>query len=217
MSNLLPTSGELQPPGPPAQTRSPGFPFDFEDLQACIRWGLLVVNETGLIVFATERGLNFLAAGSGIVERSGKFHVERTGVDRGLQRLIRLNAARCTEAHSHRDHADALGVPDRDGRTRYVLMVLPLAVAKTGSLVLIAISDLLVNARVDRSTIAAIFNLSAREAELGELFSNGLRIDEIAPRMGVAMNTVRAHLRSVLAKTGCSGQIELARTFARLF
>jgi DNA-binding CsgD family transcriptional regulator len=109
---------------------------------------------------------------------------------------------------------NVLGVPDREGRTRYMLRVFPFTAARTLALVLIAVSDLVESRPIDRSTMAVVFSFSPREAELGELFSNGLRIEEIAPRMGIALNTARVHLRNVLAKTGCSNQIELARKFA---
>jgi DNA-binding CsgD family transcriptional regulator len=200
-----------------APKRPTAISFDFEDLQACIRWGLLVVNETGMIVFATRRARVFLAAECGIGEKSGRLYLERSYADRSLQELIRLNAARSTEMAARRYPQNVLGVPDREGRTHYLVKVFPFGAAKDNSLALIAVSDLVESPPIDRSIIAAVFHFSAREAELGELFSNGLRIEEIAPRMGVAMNTARVHLRNVLAKTGCASQIELARTFGRFF
>lgn len=217
VSSVIPRSVKWPVSGPPRRASSADFPFNFEDLQACIRWGLFVVDETGVIVFATRRARTFLAAGFGIAERSGRFCVERSGVDRGLQALIRMNAVRSSETSLHENPLNVLGVPDREGRTHYLLKVFPFAAARSRALALVAVSDLVESRPIDRSIIAAVFNFSAREAELGELFSNGLRIEEIAPRMGVAMNTARVHLRNVLAKTGCSSQIELARTFARFF
>lgn len=215
MSGAVPRAARWPLAGWP--TRARDFSFDFEDLQACIRWGLFVVDETATIIFATKRGRAFLTAGCGIAERSGRFYVERSCVDRGLQALIRLNAVRSNEATLHENPLNVLGVPDREGRTHYVLKVFPFGAAKTRPLALVAVSDLVESPQIDRSIIAAVFNFSAREAELGELFSKGLRVEEIAPRMGVAMNTVRVHLRNVLTKTGCSSQIELARIFARFF
>ena len=205
------------PPDGLRRSASGDFPLDFEDLQTCIRWGLVVVDATGVIVFATRRARAFLDAGCGIAERSGRLYVERSCVERSLQALIRLNAVRSSEATAPENPVNVLGVPDRDGRTHYLLKVFPFAAARNCSLALVAVSDLVESRAIDRSIIAAVFSFSPREAELGELFSNGLRIEEIAPRMGVAMNTARVHLRNVLAKTGCSSQIELARTFARFF
>ena len=214
MSRVVVRSVKWRPAGAPSRA---AFAFDFEDLQTCIRWGLFVVNETSVIVFATRRARAFLAAGCGVGERSGRLYVERSCVDRSLQELIRLNAVRSSEVAVQKNPCNVLGVPDREGRTHYLLKVSPFGAAKSCSLALVAVSDLVESPPIDRSIIAAVFNFSAREAELGELFSNGLRIEEIAPRMGVAMNTVRVHLRNVLAKTGCSSQIELARTLARFF
>jgi DNA-binding CsgD family transcriptional regulator len=192
------------------------FQFEFQSdvLQACFRWGLFVVDETGVIIFATKLARTFLTAGCGIGERAGRLHVERSCVDRGLRELISLNAVNASEPNLPKKPLNVLGVPDREGRTRYMVKVFPLPAVTTRALALIAVSDLVESRPIDRSTMATVFNFSPREAELGELFSNGLRIEEIAPRMGIALNTARVHLRNVLAKTGCSNQIELARKFA---
>jgi DNA-binding CsgD family transcriptional regulator len=64
--------------------------------------------------------------------------------------------------------------------------------------------------------VTKVFTLSEREAELAELFASGLRVDAIAGRMRISVNTARVHLRNVFAKTGCTSQIELARTFAHM-
>ncbi|MEG6504063.1 LuxR C-terminal-related transcriptional regulator [Nitratidesulfovibrio sp. 1201_IL3209] len=52
--------------------------------------------------------------------------------------------------------------------------------------------------------------LSAREREIAELAAQGLRNHEIAARLGVADNTVRAHLRAVFQKLDIDRRARLA-------
>jgi DNA-binding CsgD family transcriptional regulator len=54
------------------------------------------------------------------------------------------------------------------------------------------------------SDITAQFNLTPREREVVELLLNGLTSKEIAGRMNVSANTVRAFLRLVMIKMGAS-------------
>jgi DNA-binding CsgD family transcriptional regulator len=57
--------------------------------------------------------------------------------------------------------------------------------------------------RIDR------LGLSAREQQFCLLAADGLRRDDIAERMGIALNTVIAHARSVYAKLGLRSRSEL--------
>jgi hypothetical protein len=63
--------------------------------------------------------------------------------------------------------------------------------------------------------MAVVFEFYLREAELGELFSNVLRIEDIAPRMGIALK-YRSRVPSAMCwlKPGVRNQIDLAGKFA---
>ena len=191
-------------------------PWDLDFVQDCVPWGLLVVDECAEIVFANERARNFLDARCGIENRGGRLHIQRSYVNRGLLNLIRTAACQESKEISPELYRHTIGVPDQNGHIRYAIQVSPARTNLPTSLVLLMVSDLRGQSSAERSTIASIFNLSEREAELAEFFSCGLRVDEIAQRMGVSTNTVRVHLRHVFSKTGCSSQIQLARTFARV-
>ena len=95
------------------------------------------------------------------------------------------------------------------------MRLVPFPLEKSG-VALLAVMDMLGSVQIMRTKAASIFGLSEREAELAELFSQGLRVQEIAVRMGVAVNTARVHLRNVFTKTGANSQIELARIFTML-
>jgi DNA-binding CsgD family transcriptional regulator len=192
--------------GPP-QTR-----LSAEALQHCIPWGVLIVDHQRRIVFANPRARTFLDAKSGLEERNGRVHVERANIDRSLGDLVRRAAASVSPLTVE----ETVGVPDRQGHTRYAIKVIRCTTDQGEAAALLIVTDLLSSVHVSRAAVTKVFLLSEREAELAELFASGLRIDAIAPRMGISVNTARVHLRNVFAKTGCASQVELARTFAHM-
>jgi DNA-binding CsgD family transcriptional regulator len=111
-----------------------------------------------------------------------------------------------------------IGIPDREGRIRYVARVLPCRTDQGRQAALFIIADIIAGPthHADRSAVARVFHLSPREADFVELFSEGLSIAEIADHMDISVNTARVHLRNVFEKTDCTSQIELVRLFAHL-
>ena len=67
-----------------------------------------------------------------------------------------------------------------------------------------------------RSRLSSLFRLSSAELDLATGLLEGRTLSEIAVRRGVAVNTLRVQLRSVLKKTGTSRQAELVALLARL-
>lgn len=72
---------------------------------------------------------------------------------------------------------------------------------------------------VDRTAIADVFRLTLREAEIAALLGEGRNLSEIATELGLAIGTVRNHLKRVFDKTGTHSQaalVALVSRFARL-
>lgn len=63
--------------------------------------------------------------------------------------------------------------------------------------------------KVTRGVLRDLFALTPTESEIAACVANGLSVHETADMLGVAGNTVRAHLRSVFAKTGVARQSQL--------
>jgi DNA-binding CsgD family transcriptional regulator len=61
------------------------------------------------------------------------------------------------------------------------------------------------------AALAKLFGLTPAEAALSVLLADGLTLDEAAHELSIARNTVRAHLRSIFAKTGVTRQTMLVR------
>lgn len=66
----------------------------------------------------------------------------------------------------------------------------------------------------DVALIQGLFDLTAAEARVASGVAEGLSLDQIAERHGVALGTVRTQVKSVFAKTGSSRQSQLAALLA---
>ena len=64
--------------------------------------------------------------------------------------------------------------------------------------------------------LQALFDLSPTEAGIAARIAAGQSVDEIARADGKSAETVRNQLKSVLAKTGCRRQADLARVLAQM-
>ncbi len=66
------------------------------------------------------------------------------------------------------------------------------------------------------SLLQALFDLSPTEAVLAAHIAAGQTLEQVALARGKSVHTVRNQLKSVLAKTGCARQVDLARLLAQL-
>jgi DNA-binding CsgD family transcriptional regulator len=66
----------------------------------------------------------------------------------------------------------------------------------------------------DAALIKGLFDLTAAEARVASGVAEGLSLDQIAKRHGVAVGTVRSQVKAVFAKTGSSRQSHLAALLA---
>ena len=64
--------------------------------------------------------------------------------------------------------------------------------------------------------LCGLFDLTPAEARVVRAMMEGLDVGRIAARQGVQANTVRAQLKSVFAKTGVNGQVQLVRLLGAL-
>ena len=176
-----------------------------------------MVDEHHAIVAATTLARSYLLADAGLSERSGKLQFCRSSAERHFR--VFLDNAFVSDGDLSRASPtpEMFGVPNPQGHIHYVIWLLSWLSGVPDGCVILAIADLAAQAEgIKRGGVATVFGLSAREAQLAELFSTGLRLEQIAVRMGVTLNTARVHLHQVFLKTNCAGQLELARVFARI-
>ncbi|MGH6813091.1 MAG: helix-turn-helix transcriptional regulator [Methylocella sp.] len=57
--------------------------------------------------------------------------------------------------------------------------------------------------------VQSLFDLTPAEARVARSLASGKTVDDIATDRGVSQNTIRAHVRGVLEKTGCNRQVDI--------
>lgn len=199
-------------PAPPSK-----YALTLEEIGHLLDAGVMMLERRHTVRAATTLARAYLLADTGLAERSGKLQFRRSSAERNFTAFLEREAARAKSRSADGEPPELFGVPDPEGRIRYVMWHLSWLGEAPEDCVTLAVVDLAAGARgLQRSGIAAVFGLSAREAQLAELFSMGLRLEQIAKQMGVTLNTARVHLHHVFLKTNCPGQLELARAFARI-
>jgi DNA-binding CsgD family transcriptional regulator len=83
-----------------------------------------------------------------------------------------------------------------------------------GGLSLLAITPLAAPKAPDAAIIRGLFDLTPAEAQVAIAVAEGLTLEEIATRRGVAVETVRTQVKSLFAKTGVGRQSQLASLLA---
>ena len=63
--------------------------------------------------------------------------------------------------------------------------------------------------KVAPAVLRELLDLTNSEAAIAAAVADGLTLNDVAQRQGVSLNTVRAHLRSIFAKTGVKRQSQL--------
>lgn len=104
-------------------------------------------------------------------------------------------------------------VPATRDRPAMVVHALPLRGQAhdlfSGAEILVIVNTIKEGQTVTGELLKGLFDLTAAEARLAQKLLTGLTLKEIATEGGIAVTTLRSHLRSILAKTGTRRQAEL--------
>jgi DNA-binding CsgD family transcriptional regulator len=88
--------------------------------------------------------------------------------------------------------------------------------AFSGATRLLIVSDPELRVAPAADLVHQLFELTPAELQLAIAIARGSKLAEIAADQGIKVGTVRAHLKSVFAKTNTRGQAELTALLARL-
>lgn len=109
-----------------------------------------------------------------------------------------------------------IAVPRQHGGAPYLVQAIAIGgVAAHAGGVLLVVTDPSVHS-LDAATLQRLLGLTPAEAGLATALAAGTTLAAAAERRGIGLETARTQLKSVLGKTGCAGQAELARLLARL-
>ena len=172
---------------------------------AAIGLPALVLNEQGKVLAANH----LIEAMTGYVHWRAQDRVSLS--DRAADRLLR-------DAVGTIDLAGGAGVRsfpvrDADADVMMVAHVVPIRLSARDVFVRCAAVLVLTPVALPQAPpvelVQSLFDLTPAEARVARGLAAGKTVDDIAADGGTSANTIRTHVRGVLAKTGCGRQVEV--------
>jgi DNA-binding CsgD family transcriptional regulator len=108
--------------------------------------------------------------------------------------------------------ATVLGLDDKDGETRYSVLIERAVGGSGNATAFLFISDPNKTRPPSIDALKQLFGFSNSEAKLAFGLAQGLDIKEVAESMEVTVQTARTYLKSLFEKTGANRQADLVRT-----
>lgn len=173
--------------------------------------GTVVFDEKGAVMRTNRVADAILAEKEGIRISENGLHADFPAEDRELRRLMKLALSSPGVVPAV---PEAMSVTRRSGRGRLGVLVRPVPLGewsedKHRPAAVVFIRDPERRSHPPQALIRHLFGLTGAEATLALLLANGLTMDEAAVELKIRKNTIRAHLRSIFAKTGVRRQTTL--------
>lgn len=185
----------------------------YRDLLDRITTGVMIVTHGAKLVYANGAAEKLLSEGRNIRVRSGQLQAAYAAFAGGLRSA--LDRA-CSEDDTHiGNFGNGIPLPG-EGVPTAVCYVLPLGLSDHRRSLgpghaAVFISAAGANVPPSLETLSALSGLTAREARIALMISDGSTPTEAAGTLGVSMNTMRSHLSHIFNKTGVNSQPSLVR------
>lgn len=173
--------------------------------------GTVIFDEKGAIMRTNRIADEVLAEKDGIRISQGRLHAEFPAEDRELQRLIKAALAQPGAAPVV---PQPMSVTRVSGRASLGVLVRPVPPGEWPDdrhrpTAVAFIRDPGRKSQLSLEMVRHLFGLTGAEAALALLLANGYTLDEAAVELKIRKNTIRAHVRSIFAKTGVRRQTTL--------
>lgn len=166
---------------------------------------ILIVTPTAHVLYANAAARAFGQAGGVLALRLGRLSSDDGEIDPALQGAVRRACA---------GRGGAVLELDRMAGGVFLLAVDPFR-AGDRPLACVRVRDQAAHLQRVIGQARATFALTAAETRLAEALARGVSPATYAAGRGVAISTVRSQIRSLLAKTGSSGQLDMIRRLTR--
>jgi len=169
--------------------------------------GVIIVDQRGKALQLNAPASNILAQADGIALRRGSVTLD----DPALGRMLHMRLA-------VKDEAPPLTMRiERPSGGGDLLLVVGHAAAPDfvtaggGPAAVLFLTDPTEGPRISAEAVRDLLGLTHGEAAVTAQLAEGLALAEVAARLGISPNTVRAHLRSIFGKTGVKRQSQLVQ------
>jgi DNA-binding CsgD family transcriptional regulator len=190
-----------------------GVTFDVLDRSAT---AALVVGRDTRILYANREAERLLQSGADLAAIGGRLALRRRAPADRLTALVR--GAVDTAASAGTAPGGAMAI-ERDDHLPLTVLVAPFRPACDGLGAALPAAIVFVRdperPTAISSLLQGLFGLTAAEASIAAMLSEGGSIDEIAARQRITRNTARVHFKSIFAKTGTSRQAQLVALILR--
>jgi DNA-binding CsgD family transcriptional regulator len=175
--------------------------------------GVIFIDGGGNHVASNRTADRILALQDGLESREGTPFATASRVRSDFDAIL---AVALRPAVSRQEVSQVLHVPRPSGQRAFAVLMEHLDAAPTvgtvrDAVAVIFISDPDYHEGGIESRIVSLYGLTAAEAELTLLLSEGKTLEEAAKHRGVTMNTARKQLARVFSKTSTSRQADLVR------
>jgi len=190
----------------------------FSDLLESSATGVLLLDQTGKLLFANRVARAMAQAADSFSLRRERIEVLGGRDDAVLQRLIAGATGRADRVDAAR--GGVMRLPRKSGRPDFAVVAAPLASGaswtEVGAVAFVLISDPETASKRPEAMIRQLFGLSVAEARVAERLMMGDSPEQAAAILDIKTSTARWHLASLYRKTGTSRQAQLVRLLLSL-
>jgi DNA-binding CsgD family transcriptional regulator len=166
-----------------------------------LTFGVALLDDDGGIQFVNNAARAILAAGDGLINKSGKLAGLRARENTLLAALLRKGAAGIT---------DVVEIERRIGAKSYGVIHVGAVTSVSGHRTHgILINDPEVPLVISAARVQQLFGLTVAESMIAARCATGIEPHALARELGITRSTVRTHLRSIFRKTGVKRQVDL--------
>lgn len=177
--------------------------------------GIVMIGAHGRLLRMNRAAETMLRRHDGLEQRDGRLAATVIQEDALLQTLVR--GAAHTTAGAGASSGGVVRISRPSGKPSFTVTITPVTPRAAGvgfrkARVVALVTDPAWTPVPGAVLLRALFGFTAAESEVARMLMQGLDRQEIADRLSVSLNTVRAHLRKLFDKTATSSQARLVRT-----
>lgn len=189
--------------------------------------GVLLVDRGGHVVFANRPASLLLAEEDGLrLQRLyGAYQCDTLqAADAGTHRAVQqaMGEASAPDIHAMRHEWRSVMVPRPTGRPPYVLHFAPLShnnefgLANDAPRAIVFVSETGERLGVSMQLLCSAYGLTPAEARTALSLTDGGSLQDVARRLGLSVNTLKAQLRQIYGKTETGDRVRLVRLLIAL-
>ncbi|MGH1373624.1 MAG: helix-turn-helix transcriptional regulator [Cellvibrionaceae bacterium] len=171
--------------------------------------GIITLDKQGEILQLNNTAKHYIELNDGLVRSRNTLLTSSHKLNDSLKGFIR--DALEAKKEKKRIPINAISVPRSSGQMDYQLVIKPIPSdrhieSESAPCLMVFLQDPEKNLEISVRLLMNLYQLTLSEATIAILLSEGNTMDDVAEELEVKKNTVRAHLRSIFAKTGVTQQ-----------